>query len=136
METAVDWPRVPAMMQAMERAGREALAAFGERCHAYTHLSHVYAQGSSVYSTFVFRIGADFETSWARWRALKDAVSAAVVREGGTISHQHGVGKDHAAWLGAEKGERGLRGLRCLVEHFDPQQVLASGNLLPEEGER
>lgn len=136
METAVDWPRVPAMMQAMEQAGREALAALGERCHAYTHLSHVYAQGSSVYSTFVFRIGADFDTSWARWRALKDAVSAAVVREGGTITHQHGVGKDHAAYLTAEKGERGLRGLRCLVEHFDPQQVLASGNLLPQEGER
>ncbi|HEY0858377.1 MAG TPA: FAD-binding oxidoreductase [Albitalea sp.] len=133
METAVDWPRVPRMMQAMEQAGREALAALGERCHAYTHLSHVYAQGSSVYSTFVFRIGPDFDTSWARWRALKDAVSAAVVREGGTITHQHGVGKDHAAWLGAEKGERGLRGLRNLIEHFDPQGVLASGNLLTDD---
>jgi alkyldihydroxyacetonephosphate synthase len=130
METAVDWPRVPRMVQAMEGAGREALAAFGERCHAYTHLSHVYPQGSSVYSTFVFRVGRDFNESWARWTALKQAVSEAIVREGGTITHQHGVGKDHARYLPAEKGERGMQALRAMVSHFDPQGLMAPGNLL------
>jgi alkyldihydroxyacetonephosphate synthase len=134
METAVDWPRVGSTMAAMEQAGSAALAAFGERCHAYTHLSHVYAQGSSVYTTFVFRIGADFDSAWARWTALKRSVSEAVVRSGGTISHQHGVGKDHAAYLAAEKGARGLQGLRALVDHFDPHGVMASGNLLPDTG--
>lgn len=131
METAVDWPRVSSTMAAMEQAGSTALAAFGERCHAYTHLSHVYAQGSSVYSTFVFRIGNDFDSAWARWSALKRAVSEAVVRSGGTISHQHGVGKDHAPYIAAEKGARGLQALQALVDHFDPQGLMASGNLLP-----
>ncbi len=131
METAVDWPRVPAMMQAMEQAGRGTLAAAGERCHAYTHLSHVYPQGSSVYSTFVFRIGADFDAAWAHSVALKSAVSEAIVRHGGTITHQHGVGKDHARYLGAEKGPRGMAGLAALIDHFDPDAVMASGNLLP-----
>jgi alkyldihydroxyacetonephosphate synthase len=130
METAVDWPRVASTMQAMEAAGRDALAAFGERCHAYTHLSHVYPQGSSVYSTFVFRVGRDFSESWARWAALKQAVSEAIVRSGGTITHQHGVGKDHARFLPAEKGERGIAALQALVSHFDPHGVMASGNLL------
>lgn len=132
METAVDWPRVPAMLQAMESAGREALAAQGERCHAYTHLSHVYAQGSSVYSTFVFRLGPDFESNWARWTALKAAVSAAIVRQGGTISHQHGVGKDHAPYLAAEKGAEGIAALQAMARHFDAQGLLDSGNLLAE----
>ncbi|WP_315652368.1 FAD-binding oxidoreductase [Roseateles aquae] len=131
METAVDWSRVPAMMAAMESAGREALAGFGERCHAYTHLSHVYAQGSSVYTTFVFRIGGDFDSAMARWKALKQGVSQAIVNQGGTISHQHGVGKDHAAYLGAEKGATGMAALQAMVDHFDPQGLLASGNLLP-----
>lgn len=131
METAVDWPRVKPMMEAMERAGRTALERLGERCHCYTHLSHVYAQGSSVYTTFVMRIGPDYETALARWQALKASVSAAIVELGGTISHQHGVGKDHAPYLAAEKGETGIAALQAMVDHFDPQGLLASGNLLP-----
>jgi alkyldihydroxyacetonephosphate synthase len=130
METAVDWPRVQPMMRAMEAAGRDALSRFGERCHAYTHLSHVYPQGSSVYSTFVFRVGRDFDESWARWTALKTAVSEAIVCNGGTISHQHGVGKDHRAYLGHEKGTRGLQALQAAVQHFDPRGLMTSGNLL------
>ncbi len=136
METACDWPRVTAMMQAMEHAGRSALAGHGERCHAYTHLSHVYPQGSSVYSTFVFRIGPDFDSAWARWQSLKTAVSEAIVREGGTISHQHGVGKDHAPYLGAEKGATGLRLIDGLIREADPHGLLDSGNLRPATARR
>ncbi len=133
METAADWTRVDAMTRAIEAAGRAALERFGEQCHAQTHLSQVYPQGSSVYSTFVFRVAPDFETSLERWRTLKSAVSEAIVREGGTITHQHGVGKDHAAYLAAEKGEMGVRALRAMVDHFDPAGALDSGNLLPKD---
>jgi alkyldihydroxyacetonephosphate synthase len=130
METACDWSRVEAMIEAIEGAGRAALARDGERVHAYTHLSHVYAQGSSVYSTFVYRIGADYETALARWRGLKDAVSEAIVAEGGTISHQHGVGRDHRRWLGAEKGAVGIAALQAMVTHFDRHGVMAGGHLV------
>jgi alkyldihydroxyacetonephosphate synthase len=132
METAVDWTRAGAMTDAVETAGRAALARFGERCHAQTHLSQVYPQGSSVYATFVFRLAPDFETNLERWRALKSAVSEAIVREGGTITHQHGVGRDHAPYLAADKGERGVRALQAMVDHFDPAGALDSGNLLPK----
>jgi alkyldihydroxyacetonephosphate synthase len=129
METFVPWSASTSTMQAMEDAGREALARLGERCHAYTHLSHVYGTGSSVYSTFVFRIGADQATASQRWAALKRAVSEAIVASGGTISHQHGVGRDHAPYLAAEKGAIGMAALESAFNHFDPQGVLANGNL-------
>ena len=131
METAVDWTRAGAMTDAVETAGRAALARFGERCHVQTHLSQVYPSGSSVYSTFVFRLALDFETNLERWRALKSAVGEAIVREGGTITHQHGVGKDHSPYLAAEKGVRGIRALEAMVDHFDPAGALDTGNLLP-----
>jgi alkyldihydroxyacetonephosphate synthase len=130
METACDWPRVPAMVQALEDAGRAALARHGERTHCYTHLSHVYAQGSSVYSTFVYRIGPDHDAALARWQSLKTAVGDAIAAQGGTITHQHGVGKDHARWLAAEKGETGMAALAAMVREFDPHGVMARGNLL------
>lgn len=129
METAIPWGGTTAMVEAIEGAGRAALQRLGERCHAYTHLSHVYASGSSVYTTFVMRVGASAAESRARWQALKTAVSAAIVAQGGTISHQHGVGKDHACYLGAEKGERGLQAIDAAIVHFDPQGLFASGNL-------
>ena len=130
METACDWPRVAAMVHALETAGRAALAQHGERTHCYTHLSHVYAQGSSVYSTFVYRIGPDYDSALARWQSLKTAVGDAIVAQGGTITHQHGVGKDHARWLAAEKGATGMAAIAAMVRAFDPHGVMARGNLL------
>lgn len=121
VETAVDWPRVRTMMRAMESAGRRAL---DDRVHAYTHLSHVYPQGSSVYSTFIFALASTYEENLARWRALKSAVSEAIVANGGTISHQHGVGLDHRQYLSAEKGELGLEAMRALFARFDPNGLM------------
>jgi alkyldihydroxyacetonephosphate synthase len=130
-ETAVDWPRVNSTMQAVEQAGRDAFAAFGEKVHAYTHLSHLYAQGASVYSTFIFRLSGNFEEDLARWQKLKAAMCNAIVASGGTISHQHGVGVDHAPYLVAEKGELGMAALNHMMRHFDPDQRMNPGKLLP-----
>jgi alkyldihydroxyacetonephosphate synthase len=131
VETAVDWPGVTPTMQAVERAAAEAFAAHGERVHAYTHLSHLYPQGASVYSTFVYRLAGDYERDLARWQALKHAVSSAVVAHGGTISHQHGVGTDHAPYLEAEKGALGIGAMQALFRHFDPDGRMNPGKLVP-----
>ncbi len=133
VETACDWPKVKPMMLALENAATQALAASGERVHAYTHLSHVYAQGASVYTTFAYRLAGHFEQDYARWLSLKTAVCQAIVAHGGTISHQHGVGTDHAPYLLAEKGPLGVSALRALFHHFDPGGMMNPGKLLPEQ---
>ncbi len=127
VETAVDWPRVRPMMDAIEAAAARAFGA--ERIHAYTHLSHVYAQGSSVYSTFIFRLAPTYEENMGRWRTLKAAVSEAIVENGGTISHQHGVGVDHRAYLAAEKGDLGIAAMRAIFREFDPDGIMNPGKL-------
>ncbi|MDE2428129.1 MAG: FAD-binding oxidoreductase [Burkholderiales bacterium] len=133
VETACDWPRVKPMMQALEAAGKTALAAHGERVHTYTHLSHLYAQGASVYTTYVYRLSGDYGQDMARWRSLKTAACEAIVAHGGTISHQHGVGTDHAPYLAAEKGELGMAAMRSLFRHFDPHGMMNPGKLLLPE---
>lgn len=133
LETAVDWPRVTPTVDAIETALREGLAAEQEKVLAFTHLSHLYAQGSSIYTTYVFRVGRDYAETLARWEKLKLAASEAVVRMGGTISHQHGVGRDHAPYLPAEKGELGMSTLRALCHHFDPERRLNPGKLLLDD---
>jgi len=83
--------------------------------HAYTHLSHVYAEGSSVYSTFIFPIAPTFEENMARWTRFKRAVCEAIVTNRGTISHQHGVGIDHKQYLRRREGRARHRRDACVV---------------------
>ncbi|GAC1666953.1 MAG: FAD-binding oxidoreductase [Candidatus Limnocylindrales bacterium] len=130
LETAVDWRRLPDLAAAVGRALRHGLEADGERVHAFSHLSHVYPSGSSLYATYVFRLAADPDETLQRWRRLKSAASDAIVEHGGTISHQHGVGRDHRPWLAAEKGDLGLAVLGDVASRLDPDRLLNPGVLL------
>ncbi len=131
VETCVPWSQATNVMRAIEKAARDTFTAVGERVHVFTHLSHVYRQGCSVYSTFVFRAGGDFERDFERWQKLKAAASAAILAHGGTISHQHGVGRDHAPYLVQEKGELGIALMRAMAAEFDPAGLMNPGKLLP-----
>ena len=131
METAIDWVRVPEAVTGIQADIAKALDGEGESVHAFTHLSHMYGQGSSIYASYIFRCGSNYDETYARWEKLKTAGAEAIIRFGGTISHQHGVGKDHAKYLSAEKGELGIEAIQVLVDSFDPQQQMNPGKLLP-----
>jgi alkyldihydroxyacetonephosphate synthase len=130
LETAVTWHSVDKMLQAIETALHTAMAGFDERIHVFTHLSHMYPTGCSIYTTYLYRLASDPEENLHRWRAMKTAASNAIVQHGGTISHQHGVGKDHKPYLLAEKGELGINTLINLAQQFDPQGLMNPGTLL------
>jgi len=120
LETAVLWDRVTDTMAAIEKAIGESLAAWNETAHVFSHLSHVYATGSSIYTTVVFRLANSPQETLDRWQAVKRAGSQAIVQAGGTISHQHGVGVDHRSYLANEKGTVGMMALKQLCVHLDP----------------
>ncbi|WP_236203782.1 FAD-binding oxidoreductase [Pseudomonas protegens] len=130
LETATDWSNVDRLLQRIEQSLRDGLAAEGEQVHVFTHLSHVYGEGSSIYTTYVFRPDAQYPATLARWQALKHAASQTIVNHRGTISHQHGVGKDHAPYLLREKGPLAIDALQALSRHFDPAGRLNPGTLL------
>jgi alkyldihydroxyacetonephosphate synthase len=130
LETAAPWAQVPKVLRSVEAALRQGLDRWNEKAHVYTHLSHLYADGSSLYTTYLFRLAPTPEETLERWRHLKAKASEAIVAAKGTISHQHGVGVDHAPYLGAEKGALGLSALRSVVRHFDPAGLMNPGKLL------
>jgi alkyldihydroxyacetonephosphate synthase len=129
VETCVMWPQATTAMRRIEQAARDVMAADGEKVHAFTHLSHVYRQGCSIYSTFVFRSAGNADADMVRWRRLKARVSEAIVASGGTISHQHGVGVDHASYLVEEKGALGLNLIRAMARELDPDGMMNPGKL-------
>lgn len=131
LETATDWPNVNRMMNGVEAAIDE--AAGSEKVLRFSHLSHLYSQGSSIYTTYLFKMADSYEETLSRWQRYKSLASAAVVANGGTISHQHGVGTDHAPYLEAEKGPLGIGAIKQLCDYFDPAQRMNTGKLIADE---
>ena len=131
METAVPWIAVADTAVAIKKALKTGLEAQGERVHAFAHLSHIYTDGASIYTTYVYRRSLDADETLARWRILKAAACEAIVAHGGTISHQHGVGVDHLPYLQAEKGVLGMQVLEAARHSLDPEALLNPGKLLP-----
>jgi len=117
----------------MEDAVRTALSDEGIVPHVYTHLSHMYTQGCSIYTTYVYPNADSYGETLNRWKKIKHAASQTLATGRATISHQHGVGKDHAPYMHAEKGPLGMDTLQSLVEHFDPKQQLNPGTLLEQK---
>jgi alkyldihydroxyacetonephosphate synthase len=130
LETAVTWNQVDATLHDIETSLKAAMETCGEQLHVFTHLSHMYATGCSIYTTYLFRLAADPDENLARWTAMKTAASQAIVRHGGTISHQHGVGRDHQPYLAAEKGNLGIATLEAVARQFDPAGVMNPGVLV------
>ena len=132
LETATDWTRLPGLLSRLEASVANALLPRGERVHVFTHLSHLYPSGSSLYLTFLFRLAADPDETLDRWRTIKRAASETISADGGTISHHHGVGTDHAPYLAAEKGPLGMAALEAVVRTFDPEGLMNPGVLLSD----
>lgn len=123
-ETATTWSRVLELHGACVDSVRSSLGASGGSPYVMAHVSHVYETGASVYVTVVDRAGADPGDRWTRSKA---AVMQAIVAAGGTITHHHAVGRDHAPWLRDEVGEIGLGVVNAIRRHLDPAQVLNTG---------
>jgi alkyldihydroxyacetonephosphate synthase len=136
LETALTWGDLAAATEAVLRALREGLEDKGERVLAFSHVSHVYTTGASIYVTYLFRLAPSAAETLARWKKLKDAASRALVAHGGTISHQHGVGLDHLPWIESEKGRLGMEALASLAKVFDPKGVMNPGKLIGSTGPR
>jgi alkyldihydroxyacetonephosphate synthase len=81
----------------------------------------------------MFRPAPDPDETLDRWRRLKSVASAVIVENGGTISHQHGVGRDHAPYLAAEKGELGMAVLADIARRVDPGGIMNPGVLLGDQ---
>jgi alkyldihydroxyacetonephosphate synthase len=132
LETAASWSHIRALYVAVKEALSGAMRETAPRPGAHGlvmgHISHSYEDGASLYFTYVFPRALDDELG--QWRKIKSAASDAINENGGTISHHHGVGADHAKWADREKGEIGMAILRAVKKEIDPGNLLNPGKWL------
>lgn len=131
LETATEWSLLPRLYHALRNTLQttldQGLTALGARGFVMTHISHCYPDGASLYFTFAFPLIPGQEK--AQYQAVKTAACETIVREGATLSHHHGIGRDHVRWLSAEKSQLGLQLLQKLRQTVDPTGILNPGKL-------
>ena len=130
LETALPWTQVREASRAIPQSIVDAMSKHNENVLAFSHLSHVYRDGASIYTTYLFRRTPDPDELLARWQNMKHNASLTLQKYGGTITHQHGVGVDHAPYLPAEKGALGMDAMRAVIRSFDPDGMMNPGKLI------
>ena len=128
LETATTWSRLGGLYAAVGDALRDRSTGGSGRCLVMCHVSHTYPSGASLY--FTFFAPHDDELGLEAWWAAKSAACDAIMANGGTLTHHHGVGRDHASWLGEEIGELGLDLLKSAKAELDPDGIMNPGKLL------
>jgi len=134
LETATTWSNLMSVYEAMGGAMKETITATGGGPgYVMTHISHAYEQGASLYSTFLGRQVSEPDplARQAQWQTVKQATTDAILAAGGTLTHHHGIGRDHGPWLEEEVGPMGMKVLRTLKQELDPAGIMNPGILLP-----
>lgn len=127
LETATTWSQLHGLRAAVLNALRDGFTEAGAKSYIMCHISHIYPTGASLYFTVLAGVRGD---QLAVWDDVKSRVNDAILAAGGTISHHHAVGRDHAPWLAEEIGETGIRILTAIKRELDPQGILNPGAVI------
>ncbi|HEY2768953.1 MAG TPA: FAD-binding oxidoreductase [Solirubrobacteraceae bacterium] len=127
LETVAFWSALDGLYARVTGALRESLTAQGTPPVVLCHISHVYPTGASLYFTVAC---AQLPDPLAQWQRAKAAASDAILAAGGSITHHHGVGRDHVRWYEQEIGPIGVAALRAVKGALDPAGIMNPGVLL------
>lgn len=133
-ETAAPWERLGEVYHRTIRAANRAFAEIGVKGYIMCHLSHSYHSGACLYFTFGFPPNPDGDFL-AQYDTVKTAIQQAFIDGGGTLSHHHGVGTDHAPWMEQDISVAGVETMVGLLRSVDPSRNLNPGTLIPKHRE-
>jgi alkyldihydroxyacetonephosphate synthase len=146
IEVAANWDKVGPLYDGVIRALKQVPGVL----MASGHSSHSYQQGTCLYFTFAVkkpnwlpriiaralsrgRLGRfdqpqDLSAVEASYYACWSAVMKAVLANGGTISHHHGVGRVRQEWIEEELGTS-YAVLKRVKQALDPDGIMNPGTL-------
>jgi alkyldihydroxyacetonephosphate synthase len=127
-ETAAPWSKLLPLYRNVIAAAEKVYAQLGVPGWIMCHLSHSYHSGACLYFTFAFKHnGVD---PLGQYEPLKNAIQQAFVDSGGTLSHHHAVGTEHAAWLEQDISAPGVHMIEGLFSAMDPNGNFNPGKII------
>lgn len=128
-ETSAPWSQLMPLYEGVNAAAKKAFAEIGVAGWIMSHLSHSYHSGACLYFTFAFR-EAGTSDALEQYDVVKNAIQQAFIDFGGTLSHHHGVGRAHSAWLEQDISPAGVSIVRALFDGVDPEHQLNPGKIV------
>ncbi len=123
LEVGCTWSRLLPVYHAVR-------AALAPHALIMAHMSHAYREGCSIYFTFAAHRRDPKALERHYDRVIEEALTA-VIREGGSIAHHHGVGLAKRDHMAREHGA-GLRLLYAAKDALDPFALMNPGKVLPD----
>lgn len=125
VEIAFPWEKAQALYT-------QILKAISPYAMVMGHLSHAYQDGGSLYFTFITPLKGE-KRSHKIYELIWQKAMQACQKEGGVISHHHGIGRIRAKFMVEEWGELGIAFYKRLKKKFDPDGILNPGKLLEQK---
>ncbi|HTE61404.1 MAG TPA: FAD-binding oxidoreductase [Solirubrobacteraceae bacterium] len=128
-ETAMPWSKVNQVHDEVVKAAERAYDEIGIKGWIMSHMSHSYHTGACLYFTFAFVMGD--KDPLGQYDTVKGAIQQAFIDNGGSLSHHHGVGVEHAPWLEQDISPEGVKVMSGLFssadpgDNFNPRKIVA-----------
>jgi len=131
LETFAPWSSIgnvwPAVVAAVEAEHRE-LRLPGQPFMS-CRMTQLYDEGGVLYMYIaVSTVGLSHKSGLEAFNRLEHAARSAVLKEGGCLSHHHGVGKHRASLLPATQSSAITVAMHGLKTAVDPENILAARN--------
>ncbi len=97
-----------------------------EMIKVFTHISHVYPDGASLYITIL--LPQNQKDPIHQWMSMKKNVNNLLNATNAPLSHHHGIGIDHKDAISLSALELDI--LKTLKEKLDPSNIMNPGKLL------
>lgn len=120
LETSVTWDNVQKLYYEVRSFIKNRQATL-----CMTHASHFYLSGTNLYFIFILK-----PENMEEYFQFHKGVLDAIVKNGGSMSHHHGIGKMLSPWMEAHLGKEQMEVLRALKRHFDPNNIMNPGGQL------
>ncbi len=123
LETSVTWSNLMDVWKGV----REVVKARPNTA-CMVHASHFYENGTNLYFIFLSRmvLGDEYNDYLDYQKKIIDAIK----KNGGSLSHHHGVGRMLAPWMPQQSGDTGLEIFRAIKQRLDPNNIMNPGGTL------
>ena len=122
LETSANWQNIPQLRQTVRKKIKQR-----PKTLCLCHISHAYENGANLYFIFITKLkkGKEEEDFMNFHRGIVDTIQ----KNGGALSHHHGLGRLLSPWLKKEIGPIGWDILASIKKCMDPKNIFNPGGM-------